>query len=81
MEINLTSEDRLRVSTNNKRMFADVGSAPLQESLTIEFYGFQKQQIRCKSKTYKMFIFNLDQPIDDFDFGYWNDAEIVWKSY
>lgn len=81
MEIHIPSEERLRVSTNGKTIFADVDSAPFQRSLTVEFYNFQKQQIRFKMGVFKMFIFLEKDDISDFDFGFWDDAEIVWKSY
>jgi hypothetical protein len=81
MEIHIPSEQRLRVITNQKRIFIDASSAPHQECLTVEFYSFQKQQIRSKSGTFKMFVFQKDQDITDFDFGFWNDAEIVWQSF
>jgi hypothetical protein len=81
MQIHIPSEQRLRVSTNKERVFVDASSAPHQECLTIEFYSFQKQQIRSKSGTFKMFVFQKDQDITDFDFGFWSDAETVWQSF
>ena len=81
MEIHIPSGERLRVSTNGKRMFADVSSTPHQESLTIEFYAFAKQIIMEKDRAFKMFIFNQDQDITDFDYGFWKDGKIVWQSF
>jgi hypothetical protein len=62
-------------------MFADVSSTPHQESLTIEFYAFAKQIIMEKDRTFKMFIFNQDQDITDFDYGFWKGGKIVWQSF
>ena len=82
MKIHIPSEQRLRVSTNGERMFADVSSTPHQESLTIEFYSFATKQIIIeKDFTFKMFIFNQDQDISDFDYGFWKDGKIVWQSF
>jgi hypothetical protein len=81
MEISIDANSRLRASTNGKRIFADISSEPFQQSLSIEFYAFQKQIIFKKERVFKMFIFNQDQDITDFDYGYWNDAKIVWKSF
>jgi hypothetical protein len=81
MKIHIPSEQRLRATTNGERIFADVSCTPHQESLTIEFYAFAKQIIMEKDRTFKMFIFNEDQDISDFDYGFWNDAKIVWKSF
>ena len=81
MKIHIPSEQRLRVSTNGERMFADVSSTPYQESLTIEFYAFAKHIIIEKDRTFKMFIFNQDQDISDFDYGFWKDGKIVWQSF
>lgn len=81
MKVSLTSNDRIRVSTNGDRMFADVSAANFQESLTIEFYSFAKQIIMKKDNTYKLFIFEKNQDETDFDYGFWNDGDIVWKSF
>lgn len=81
MEVNISSEQRLRISTNRNRIFADVSSTPYQESLTIEFYSFARQIIIKKNSTYKMFIFKPDQDENNIDYGFWNDGEIVWKSF
>lgn len=81
MNIHIPSEQRLRVSTNNEQVYVDASSSPFQESLTIEFYSFQKQVIKFKGGTYKMFVFNVNQDPLDFDFGWWSDAETIWKSF
>lgn len=81
MNIHIPSEQRLRVSTNSDRVFVDASSAPFQECLTVEFYSFQKQIIKSKNGTFKMFVFQKDQDINDFDYGFWADADIVWQSF
>jgi hypothetical protein len=37
MNIHIPSEQRLRVSTNQDRVFVDASSAPFQECLTVDF--------------------------------------------
>ena len=81
MHIHIPSEERLRVSTNRERVFVDASTTPFQESLTVEFYGFQKQIIKSKNGVFKMFVFENNQDISDFDFGYMSDAETVWQSF
>jgi len=80
MEIHIPSEQRLRVSTNSRRVFVDASSALHQECLCVEFYSFQKQVIKRKGGTYKVFIFSEDQNPSEFDYGYFSDAETVWQS-
>ena len=81
MQVHIPSEQRLRVSTNANRIFVDASSAAHQECLTVEFYSFQKQIIKSKMGVFKMFVFAKDQDPNDFDYGFWSDAETVWKSF
>lgn len=81
MNIHIPNEERLRVSTNAGRIFVDASTSLNQECLTIEFYSFQKQIIKYKNGTYKMFVFQKDQDVSDFDFGFWSDGETVWQSF
>lgn len=81
MQVHIPSEQRLRVSTNGEKVFVDASSAPFQECLTVEFYSFQKQIIKSKGGTFKMFVFTKEQDPNDFDYGFWSDAEIVWQSF
>jgi hypothetical protein len=80
MEIRISNKDRLRVNTNDGRIFADISSTPQEESLTIEFYSFAKQIIIEKNGTFKLFIFNKQQELTDYDFGFWKDGKVVWQS-
>ena len=81
MYIHIPSEQRLRVSTNGGKVFVDSSSAPGQECLTIEFYSYQKQIIKSKNGTFIMFVFEKDQDISEFDFGFWSDGETIWQSF
>jgi hypothetical protein len=81
MRIHIPSEERLRVSTNRERVFIDASTAPFEECLTIGFYSFHKQIIKSKNGLFQMFVFEKNQDISDFDFGYWSDAETVWQSF
>jgi len=82
MEINISNEEWLRVTTNEGKVYADVSSTPNEESLTIQFYpSFSKQIIIEKNKIAKMFIFPKEQGITDFDYGLWNGGKIVWESF
>lgn len=76
MNIYLGSEEILRVHTNRNEIFVDVSTTPSQECLTVQFYQMHSHQIRFKSGVYKLFVFESD----DFDFGWWSDAEVIWSS-
>jgi hypothetical protein len=81
MRIHINSDERTRIETKQSTIFVDASCTPYQESLTIEFYSFHRQIIKLKNGTYKLFVFVGDEDIDSFDFGYWNDGEIIWKSF
>lgn len=81
MDVHVRSEERLRAYTNSNRIFVDVSTTPLQQSLTVQFYDFQKQIIKYKVGTYKIFVFEKNQDISNFDFGFWADAETIWQSF
>ena len=81
MNVHIPSEQRLRVTTNGEKVFVDASSSPSEECLTVEFYSFHKQIIKSKDGIYKLFVFQKDQDISNFDFGFWSNSETVWQSF
>ena len=78
METKLESKDNLRISIDNS-IFIDVERFN-HEILTTDFYRFHKIEIRKKADNIRVFTFKDEEHFKEFDFGFWNDAEIIYKS-
>ena len=80
MNTHIPAEQRLRISTNNNRVFADASAAPFEECLTVEFYQQHRLELREKLNVFKMFVFIKEQNVSEFDYGWWSDAIVIWVS-
>ena len=80
MEINIKAKEKLRIATGEELSLV-VESAINKEALIVGFYRSQKQQLRKKENAYIMFVFEKEQSIEEFDFGYYSDAEVVWQNF
>ena len=81
MEIKIRGNDSVRVSAGTDSVFADIPGDKEhgQYILGVQFYDMHKLQLREKQGSFKMFVVPIDCSISDVDFGWWEDAEIVWE--
>jgi hypothetical protein len=78
MDIRLQANESFRVKA--LEAFVDV-SCVSYNAITVDFQRFQKQQLRSKEGTYRMFVFKKTYNIEDFDFGWFSDSQIVWQNF
>lgn len=81
MDLILRLEEKLRFQNWNAEVFADADCNTHQYGIGITFYDMHHIQIRKKSNTFKAFVIPPKFPIDEYDFGYWSDAEVIWQSF
>ena len=85
MEIIVRTEDRVRIESgsefNKQKVFADVNSNTYQMGIDITFYEMHRLRLVEKQRTYKMFVIPEKYPIEEFDFGWWSDGNVVWQSF
>lgn len=81
MDLILRSDDKLRLQNFNAKVFVDADSNSQQYGIGVTFYNNHHIQIRKKDNTLKVFSKPSDFPIDEYDFGWWSDAEVVWQSF
>lgn len=79
MKLDLSSGDRVRVSTNSNRAFFDSESEQGEMCLGVDFYGMHYLEMREKSGDFRMFVFPNKEYSESFVFGYWANANIVWS--
>jgi len=80
MELHLSSNQRIRVSTNSERIFFDSESGDCQSNLSADFYTMHRIVIVEKVGVVKLFSFEKNYHIRDDDFGFWSDAKLVWTN-
>ena len=91
MEMILRAKDRVRLTSINEvicNSFIDV--EPLYDlagglGTSVDFYpimGGQKGnfQIREKDGVVKAFHFEKAEYVKDYNFGWWNDANVIWTN-
>lgn len=81
MDLKLNSSDTIRLVTGSgsKKNFIDCSSECQEMALTVSFLTSQcYMEIRRKSGQVKTFYFEHKTDINEFDFGYWNDAEVIF---
>ena len=81
MNITIGIDEKLRIETYENRVFIDAYRG--KDGICIEtvFYPIHFQQLRKKEREMCMFSFYDLKHIEDYDFGWYSDAEIVWQSF
>ena len=78
MDINLYSEQRVRIKTYSGP-YIDIQHVGY-ESLAVDIHGQNGYvELRKKSGSLRLFQFIKKSHKKECDFGYWNDAEIVFS--
>jgi len=80
--INIFNES-LRIHNHDENYIdveASAGYGDLQVQLGFHEMDKQIAQIRCKEGRYKLFQFKDEDWMNDFNFGWWDDAKVVWRS-
>ena len=53
---------------------------PFGQCMSVDLYRLSVHVLKVKDDNYKMFTFANKEDMDNFDYGYWEDAETIWKS-
>lgn len=69
-----------RIHAHDGGNYMDISTSNGYGDLQVELGFHQIAQIRKKSGRFQLFQFKSQEWIDDFDFGWWADAEVVWRS-
>ena len=79
METRLYHKERIRISVDHKHnTFVDVSHLNY-ECLSVDFYAFNYHELRQKEDHIKMFSWDKKAYKKELDFGWWEDAEVVWS--
>jgi hypothetical protein len=80
MELKLYSKDKIRLITgSSNNNFIDCVSEHQEAALTVSFLPSQTyMEIRKKANQVKIFYFENKKHKKEFDFGYWEDAEVIF---
>ena len=81
MNITIGIDEKLRIETYEDRVFIDVYRGKDEVCIETVFYPIHFQQLRKKEREMCMFSFYDLKHIEDYDFGWYSDAEIVWQSF
>lgn len=54
---------------------------PSGQCISVDFYRLSVHVLKAKDGNYKMFTFANKDDMDNFDYGYWDDAKTVWESW
>ena len=81
MNITIGIDEKLRIETYEDKVFIDAYRG--KDGICIEtvFYQMHFHQLRKKGIETCMFSFYDLKHIEDYDFGWYSDAEIVWQSF
>ena len=81
MDLIVRTDDSIRLQNWDARVFADVCSNNQQCAMDVCFYENHKNRLIKKNNTFKMFVIPQDYNINEYDFGWWSDGDIVWQSF
>lgn len=81
MDIFMRSGDGTRIisTTGHSDVFIDINNVS-SYCLAVDLYRFMNHVLKSKDGNCKMFTFANKEDMDNFDYGYWEDAETVWES-
>ena len=79
--LKLNSGERMRITADHKEdNFIDVRGLKEDTGMSIEFYPtMQYIEIRKKGEVCKQFMFGKKGDKKYYDFGYWEDAEVIFS--
>lgn len=78
MELRVSNGSRIRLKA--RKPFVDVRGEDFGDALSISLYDrLSFFQIRKKNEEIKLFIFNDEEQVNEFDFGFFSDAEILFS--
>ena len=82
MKIRLNSKQTIRVVTNpSEKNWVDIKSGEWEQALEISFLTSQQYlEIRKKEGQVCSFYFESERHKNDYDFGWWGDAEVVFAN-
>ena len=82
MQVRLYSEQKIRVTTGHKENnYIDVESGKWEQALEVSFFTSQQYlEIRKKDGQICSFYFESKRHKKDYDFGWWQDAEVVFAN-
>lgn len=80
MDIKLRKGDSVRLYSGTDDTFTDVKATNNQHVLEMGVYGMHRLQIRAKEGSYNMFVIPRDMTVEDVDYGWWDDAVVVWDN-
>lgn len=82
METRLYSKEKLRVTTNpSKNNWIDIASGEWEQALEVSFLTSQQYlEIRKKDGQICSFYFESKRHKKDYDFGWWENAEVVFAN-
>lgn len=80
MDLRLHSTDKIRLVTgSSKNNFIDCSAEYQEMALTVSFLCSQTyMEIRRKANQVKTFYFESKRHKKEFEFGYWEDAEVIF---
>ena len=81
MDIKLNLDDRFRINTDSSNFdnFVDVGKEGFSGIGLTLFTAFQYIEVRKKGDQVKVFTFPKKSHKKEHDFGFWEDAEVVYS--
>lgn len=82
MNLHLHSEEKIRTSIYKDAVFIDIDCLEQEQGLCATAYGIQGHfiEIRKLGIEIKMFSFPSIEWYNDYDFGVWINAEIIYKT-
>lgn len=82
METRLNSKQQFRVTTGqSKNNFIDIKSGEWEQALEVSFLtSKQYMEVRKKDGSMCTFYFESKRHKKDYDFGWWEDAEVVFAN-
>ena len=80
-KLQLYANERARITTDHKENnFIDVSGHKDEMGMTVDFYpSKQYVEIRRKGGVCRQFFFEKKGHKRHFDFGYWEDAEVIFS--
>ena len=81
MELSLNSNSRVRISTDSGDNWLDVKAGKNEDSLEVSFLVSQQyMEVRSKDGSICSFYFKSKRHKSYHDFGWWDDAEVVFAN-
>ena len=85
-ELQLFAKEKIRVTTDyTNEVFINVESLHGEDGMAIDFSSINREltqpiEVRQKMGGTRLFIFKSNHYKNDFDFGWWEDAKIIYST-